>query len=71
MSGLCPKFHNISVLKAKMQGKAGWEFCTTKAKGCPYWQMYANYAKPHLTPFTPSVQIHAQVKNTSVDLYRS
>lgn len=71
MSGLCLKFCNISVLKAKMQGEArGEESGTIKAKGSQYWQMYANYAKPHLSPFTLSVQIHAQVKNTSIDLYR-
>lgn len=70
MSGLCLKFPNISALKANMWEKAEGESCTIKAKASQYWQMYANYAKPHLTPFTPSVQFHAQVKHTSIALYR-
>lgn len=70
MTSLCLKFPKISVLKAVMQGKAGGESCTIKAKGSQYWHMYANYAKPHLTPFTPSVQIHAQIEHTSIDLYK-
>jgi len=52
MSSLHLNFPNVSVVEAKMQGRAGEECCIVKAKGSWYWQMYVKHAKPyHTNPF--------------------